>query len=150
MLGLGEDGHTASLFPGIAQEIEGNSLVEAAYAQSQAMWRLTITPKLINAARRVVFAVEGTQKARALAAVYEGPRDPMACPAQLVQPSSGELTWLVDEAAANLLCSKRVWKLGSLRSRSASPKQTLAEHRVANSCSCFLPYGLECRGHRLA
>ena len=71
MLGLGEDGHTASLFPGIAQEIEGNSLVEAAYAQSQAMWRVTMTPKLINAARRVVFAVEGAGKARALAAVYE-------------------------------------------------------------------------------
>ncbi|MGA7201703.1 MAG: 6-phosphogluconolactonase [Candidatus Cybelea sp.] len=103
MLGLGEDGHTASLFPGIAQEIEGNSLVEAAYAQLQAMWRVTMTPKLINAARRVVFAVEGAAKARALAAVYEGPRDPITYPAQLVQPSSGELTWLVDEAAAELL-----------------------------------------------
>ncbi len=103
MLGLGEDGHTASLFPGIAQEIEGNSLVEAAYAQSQAMWRVTMTPKLINAARRVVFAVEGAAKARALAAVYEGPRDPITYPAQLVQPSSDELTWLVDEGAAELL-----------------------------------------------
>jgi 6-phosphogluconolactonase len=105
MLGLGEDGHTASLFPGIAQEAEENSLVEAAYAQSQAMWRVTITPKLINAGRRVVFAVEGAQKARALAAVYDGPSDPMTYPAQLVQPSSGELTWLVDEAAASLLRS---------------------------------------------
>jgi 6-phosphogluconolactonase len=103
MLGLGEDGHTASLFPGIAQEIEEHSLVEAAYAQSQAMWRVTITPNVINAARRVVFAVEGAQKASALAAVYEGPRDPMTYPAQLVQPRSGELTWLVDEAAAALL-----------------------------------------------
>jgi 6-phosphogluconolactonase len=50
-----------------------------------------------------VFAVEGVAKARALAAVYEGPSDPMTYPAQLVQPSSGELTWLVDEAAASLL-----------------------------------------------
>jgi len=103
MLGLGEDGHTASLFPGIAQKVEENSLVEAAYAQSQAMWRISVTPKLINAARRVVFAVEGVAKAHALAAVYEGPRDPLTYPAQLVQPSSGELTWLVDEAAASLL-----------------------------------------------
>jgi 6-phosphogluconolactonase len=103
MLGLGEDGHTASLFPGIAQNVEENSLVEAAYAQSQGMWRVTVTPKLINAARRVVFAVEGVAKAHALAAVYEGPRDPLTYPAQLVQPSSGELTWLVDEAAASLL-----------------------------------------------
>jgi 6-phosphogluconolactonase len=106
MLGLGEDGHTASLFPGIDQAVEENSLVEAACAQAQAMWRVTITPKLINAARRVVFAVEGAQKARALAAVYDGPRDPMTYPAQLVQPSSGDLTWLVDEAAASLLRSK--------------------------------------------
>jgi 6-phosphogluconolactonase len=106
MLGLGEDGHTASLFPGIAQEVGEHSLVEAAYAQSQAMWRVTITPKLINAARRVVFAVEGVAKARALAAVYEGPRDPKTYPAQLVQPSSGELTWLVGEAATNLLRSR--------------------------------------------
>jgi 6-phosphogluconolactonase len=103
MLGLGEDGHTASLFPGIAQKVEENSLVEAAYAQSQGMWRVTVTPKLINAARRVVFAVEGVAKAHALAAVYEGPGDPLTYPAQLVQPSSGELTWLVDEAAASLL-----------------------------------------------
>ncbi len=103
MLGLGEDGHTASLFPGIGQVIEENSLVEAAYAQSQAMWRITVTPKLINAARRVVFAVEGVAKARALAAVIEGPREPITYPAQVVQPSSGELTWLVDDAAASLL-----------------------------------------------
>jgi 6-phosphogluconolactonase len=70
------------------------------------MWRVTVTPKLINAARRVVFAVEGLAKARALAAVYDGPRDPIVYPAQLVQPSSGELTWLVDEAAASLLTSR--------------------------------------------
>ena len=106
MLGLGEDGHTASLFPGIAQAAEENSLVEAAYPESQGMWRISVTPKLINAARRVVFAVEGVAKARALAAVYEGPSDPMTYPAQLVQPSSGELTWLVDEAAASLLRSR--------------------------------------------
>jgi len=106
LLGLGEDGHTASLLPGIAQAIEEDSLVEAAYAQSQGIWRVTVTPKLINAARSVVFAVEGGAKARALAAVYEGPSDPLTYPAQLVQPSSGELTWLVDEAAANLLGSR--------------------------------------------
>ncbi|MGA2758694.1 MAG: 6-phosphogluconolactonase [Candidatus Cybelea sp.] len=106
MLGLGEDGHTASLFPGIAQDIEENSLVEAAYAQSQEMWRVSFTPKLINAAWRVAFAVEGVAKAPALAAVIEGPSDPATYPAQLVRPRSGELTWLVDEAAASLLVSR--------------------------------------------
>jgi 6-phosphogluconolactonase len=106
MLGLGEDGHTASLFPGVAQAIEENSLVEAAYAQSQEMWRVSFTPKLINAAWRVAFAVEGVAKAPALAAVIEGPSDPATYPAQLVRPRSGELTWLVDEAAASLLVSR--------------------------------------------
>jgi 6-phosphogluconolactonase len=67
------------------------------------MWRITITPAIINAARRVAFAVEGAAKAPILAAVYEGPRDPNLYPAQIVSPASGELTWLVDEAAASML-----------------------------------------------
>jgi 6-phosphogluconolactonase len=103
LLGLGEDGHTASLFPGCAFDLEAESLVAAVYAQSQAMWRITLTPKVLNAGRRVAFAVEGEAKARALAAVAEGPRDPVRWPAQIVQPASGELMWLVDEAAAGLL-----------------------------------------------
>jgi 6-phosphogluconolactonase len=103
MLGLGEDGHTASLFPGRAPDVDAGALVVAVYAQSQAMWRITITPKTINAAHRVVFAVDGASKARALAAVCEGPRDPVTYPAQIVDPASGQLTWLVDESAASLL-----------------------------------------------
>jgi 6-phosphogluconolactonase len=103
LLGLGEDGHTASLFPGTVFDLEHESLAEAVYAKSQAMWRITLTPKVLNAGRRVAFAAEGSAKARALAAVLEGPRDPVTWPAQIVQPASGELTWLVDEAAASLL-----------------------------------------------
>jgi 6-phosphogluconolactonase len=77
--------------------------VRAVYAQEQDMWRVTITPAVINAARRVAFAVEGAAKAPALAAVYEGPREPITYPAQVVSPASGGLTWLVDEAAASML-----------------------------------------------
>ncbi len=107
MLGLGEDGHTASLFPGTVYGLESDSLVESVYANSQAMWRITLTPKVLNLGQRVVFAVEGAAKARALAAVLEGPYDPVTWPAQIVKPLSGELTWLVDRAATSLLRATR-------------------------------------------
>lgn len=100
LLGLGEDGHTASLFPGSVLEPGDASLVRAVYSTSQAMWRITMTPEVINAGRSVVFAADGEAKATALRAVLEGPRDVTRWPAQIVQPSSGRLTWLVDEAAA--------------------------------------------------
>ena len=103
LLGLGPDGHTASLFPGTPPDTDDDALVRAVYAESQAMWRVTITPKVINAARAVAFAVEGSEKAAILAAVYEGPLDPMRYPAQIVRPASGRLMWLVDESAAALL-----------------------------------------------
>ena len=103
MLGLGPDGHTASLFPGASLETEAGSLVRAVYAQSQGMWRVTITPAVINSARNVAFAVEGPEKAQILAAVLEGPIDPVKYPAQIVHPSSGRLIWLVDESAAAML-----------------------------------------------
>jgi len=103
MLGLGPDGHTASLFPGTAPETDSDSLVRAVYAPSQQMWRVTITPKVINSAHNVVFAVEGVEKAQILAAIFEGPIDPVKYPAQIVHPSSGRLIWLVDESAAAML-----------------------------------------------
>jgi 6-phosphogluconolactonase len=106
MLGLGKDGHTASLFPGTPPDTDDAALVRAVYAQSQMMWRVTMTPKLINMARNVVFGVQGQEKAQILATVYEGPRDPENYPAQIVAPSSGKLTWFVDEVAAGMLREK--------------------------------------------
>ena len=106
MLGLGLDGHTASLFPGTPPDTDDDSLVRAVYAQSQMMWRVTMTPKVINLARTVVFAVEGAAKAQILAAVYQGPIDPVKYPAQIVQPVSKRLLWLVDELAAGMLKEK--------------------------------------------
>ena len=67
------------------------------------MWRVTITPKVINDARTVAFAVEGVEKTAILATVLEGPHDPTKYPAQIVAPVSGRLVWLVDELAAGLL-----------------------------------------------
>lgn len=106
MLGLGADGHTASLFPGTPPDTDDDALVRAVYAQSQMMWRVTMTPKVINLARTVVFAVEGASKAQILAAVYQGPVDPVKYPAQIVQPASGRLLWYVDELAAGMLKEK--------------------------------------------
>lgn len=105
LLGLGPDGHTASLFPGSSPETDNDSLVRAVYAESQAMWRVTITPKVINASRTVAFAVDGDEKASILASVLEGPLDPVVHPAQIVAPSPGRLLWLVDKAAASKLTS---------------------------------------------
>ncbi|HEY1655628.1 MAG TPA: 6-phosphogluconolactonase [Candidatus Tumulicola sp.] len=103
LLGLGPDGHTASLFPGTSPLTDDAALVRAVYAPSQSMWRVTITPQLINAARSVAFAVEGLDKAVILATVLEGEYDPTKYPAQIVAPESGRLTWLVGELAAGNL-----------------------------------------------
>jgi 6-phosphogluconolactonase len=103
LLGLGPDGHTASLFPGTPPDIDGNALVRAVYAQSQMSWRVTITPLVINLARVVAFAVEGVEKADILAKVLEGPFDPTTYPAQIVNPKPGRLIWLLDELATGML-----------------------------------------------
>ncbi len=86
LLGLGPDGHTASLFPGSPPDEDARALVRAVYSKSQSQWRITITPEVINAARKVVFAAEGTSKAAVLKAVLQGPRDPEKYPAQIVAP----------------------------------------------------------------
>jgi len=106
LLGLGPDGHTASLFPGSPPDLHDSVLVRAVFAQSQGMWRVTMTPKLINLGRTVAFAVEGAEKADILAKVLQGPVDPTALPAQIVNPTSGRLLWLVDDLAAGMLHQK--------------------------------------------
>ncbi|MHB8140377.1 MAG: 6-phosphogluconolactonase [Vulcanimicrobiaceae bacterium] len=100
LLGLGPDGHTASLFPGSDPTNEDEALVRALYVEKLAMWRLTVTPRVINAARAVAFIAQGDAKAQALAAVRMGPWDPKTYPAQIVAPTNGQLIWFVDEAAA--------------------------------------------------
>jgi len=98
LLGLGADGHTASLFPGTPAIAERERLVVANEVQAMRAVRLTFTLPLINRARRVAFLVSGAEKAPILARVLEGPRG--ALPAQLVSPDDGELVWIVDSAAA--------------------------------------------------
>ena len=100
LLGLGEDGHTASLFPGLAAVRETERWVVAEYVARASMWRVTLTPVLINAAAEVVFLVTGREKAAILRRVLDGPYQPGALPAQVVAPRGGQLRWLVDGAAA--------------------------------------------------
>ncbi len=100
LLGMGDNGHTASLFPGLAAVTEKERWVMAAYVEVAGMWRITMTPVVINAARQVVFLVSGAGKAEILKQVHEGPYQPVVLPAQAVRPASGEVRWLVDRPAA--------------------------------------------------
>ena len=107
LLGLGDDAHTASLFPGTPALAETERWVAAQYVQKLGVWRLTLTPPALNAAEAVLFLVTGSSKTAALAAVLESPPDPQRFPAQLIQPASGDLAWYVDEAAASGLQTPR-------------------------------------------
>jgi 6-phosphogluconolactonase len=103
LLGLGENGHTASLFPGKRAVHEARHWAMAEYIEAVAMWRVTLTPVMLNAASEVVFVAAGEAKAGTLRAVLEGPFVPDQLPAQAVRPDPGRLSWLVDAAAASRL-----------------------------------------------
>jgi 6-phosphogluconolactonase len=99
-LGMGPDGHTASIFPGTFAGIDDSKLVVANWVEKFKTWRITLTPHVINDAAHVVITCGGAGKADALHAVFDGPRDPDTYPVQLVAPTDGELHWLIDEPAA--------------------------------------------------
>jgi 6-phosphogluconolactonase len=99
-LGLGTDGHTASLFPGSPVLGEERLWVAGVPAAGQGVGRVTLTAWAINRVALVVFLVAGKDKAQALKNVVEGPRDPQRSPAQLIRPASARLLWLVDREAA--------------------------------------------------
>ncbi|MEJ2348473.1 MAG: 6-phosphogluconolactonase [Anaerolineales bacterium] len=99
-LGLGENGHTASLFPNTPVLKEAQRWVAHVYVREQDLYRVTLTAPLINQAALVVFLVAGSEKAHVLSEVREGSPEPERLPAQLIKPKNGELMWLVDEEAA--------------------------------------------------
>ncbi len=103
LLGMGSDGHTASLFPGTAALHETTRWALENYVPRLDSWRITLTVPAINAAAHVLFLVSGAAKAETLRAVLHGPRQPEVYPAQLIQPQQGRLIWLVDRAAATRL-----------------------------------------------
>jgi len=102
-LGMGPEGHTASLFPHQASLHEKQRLVMPVSVPKPPPDRLTFTPPLLNAARNVLFLVTGSDKADALHAVLEGEYQPDEYPAQIVRPTNGEVVWMLDTAAAQNL-----------------------------------------------
>jgi 6-phosphogluconolactonase len=103
MLGLGPDGHTASLFPGSTALHERRALVAATWVEKLKSHRITFTYPLLNAAAEVLFVAGGADKADMLRNVLRGDPSGQIYPAQEVRPAAGRLLWLVDEAAAGKL-----------------------------------------------
>jgi 6-phosphogluconolactonase len=103
LLGLGDDGHTASLFPGTRSIRESARWVVGHHVDAQKGWRITLTPPVINAARMVAFIVAGAGKAAVMKEILEGPFRPDMLPAQIVRPAGGDLVWMLDREAAALL-----------------------------------------------
>jgi 6-phosphogluconolactonase len=105
-LGLGDDGHTASLFPHTPAISETQRWCVAQYVEHSTTgksWRITLTAPMINRSRQVIFLVAGQKKAAALTEILEGEPAPETFPAQLILPAEGELIWLIDVAAAGMV-----------------------------------------------
>jgi 6-phosphogluconolactonase len=106
LLGMGPDGHTASLFPGTVALHEQTRLVVANWVEKFNSYRITFTLPLLNNAACVVFLVSGAEKAETLRLVLQDEEQPRRFPSQLVRPIQGRLLWLIDRAAARLLSAK--------------------------------------------
>ena len=107
LLGMGPDGHTASLFPGSRTLSERKLLVDAPWVATISSHRITLTPRVFNNAATAIFLTAGEEKAAALRDVIQGKYRPDRFPAQLIRTAGGSVLWLVDRAAASLLDSGR-------------------------------------------
>jgi 6-phosphogluconolactonase len=103
ILGLGEDGHTASLFPGSQSLWRTSCWTAVSQRDDEEFSRITLTPVILNQAQTVLFLVAGSGKARVLQAILDGSDRGTALPARLIRPCSGDLRWFVDREAAALL-----------------------------------------------
>lgn len=103
LLGLGDDAHTASIFPGTDLVWIDEELVKEVYLADKEVYRISFTAPLINDAKQIAFLTFGANKADAIKSVLEGERDVAKYPAQLVKPTNGKLDWFVDEAAVSKL-----------------------------------------------
>jgi 6-phosphogluconolactonase len=103
LLGMGDDGHTASLFPNSPVEVDSSTLSVTANYQDRPANRVTLTQKVLNSSRNIVFLVTGKSKAKTLRKVLNGAYLPEELPAQRIAPEDGNLIWLVDEEAGSFL-----------------------------------------------
>ncbi len=103
LLGIGDNGHTASLFPGSEVLQERKRLAVATTGTGEGLWRVTMTAPFINRAALALFVVSGASKAAVVKEAIEGDPDPRQLPARLIRPASGRLWWLLDEDAASRL-----------------------------------------------
>lgn len=100
LLGMGDDGHTLSLFPGTEVVHEEKAWATAFFLKAQDMYRITLTKTIVNRAARIAFLTTGPKKTHALKEVLKGAYNPDLYPSQEIKPLNGELHWFVDEAAA--------------------------------------------------
>jgi 6-phosphogluconolactonase len=100
MLGLGDNAHTLSLFPGYEVVHEKKEWVSAFYLEEQEMYRITLTAPVVNKSAHIAYLVGGGDKASSVKEVIEGDANPDLYPAQVINPEQGELYWFLDEAAA--------------------------------------------------
>lgn len=103
LLGMGNEGHTLSLFPGTKALHESQRIVTRNWVGKLYTERITLTAPAANTAANIIFMVTGSDKACALKAVLEGPHEPDQLPAQTIQPTNGSLAWLIDAAAGSML-----------------------------------------------
>ena len=108
LLGMGNEGHTLSLFPGTKALLETQRIVTHNWVGKLYTDRITFTAPAANAAANIIFMVTGSDKACALKAVLEGPHEPDQLPSQMIQPANGSLSWLIDAAAGSML-SKEIF-----------------------------------------
>ncbi|MEO8711314.1 MAG: 6-phosphogluconolactonase [Parafilimonas sp.] len=102
LLGMGDNAHALSLFPGHAEVIEEKKKwCGYIWLEEENMYRITLTPPVVNAAKCISFLVNGSNKAKALNEVLHAAYDPLQYPSQIIKPANGELHWFVDEAAMN-------------------------------------------------
>ena len=103
LLGMGDDGHTASIFPDQMELLNSTQICEVAIHPQSGQKRVTLTGKVINSARKVCFLVTGANKAQRLSEIFSDPGKAKFLPAAHIQPESGDLLWIIDEPASKLL-----------------------------------------------
>ena len=105
LLGLGDDGHTLSLFPKEEITEEQHTWVSAVYNKEQKMYRITLLPSIVNRSSHIAFMVTGKNKSDILKKVLDDPYDPYILPAQIINPANGDLEWFLDKDAAEKIIS---------------------------------------------